>query len=207
MKNSTYSVVSRTVSTVKKSVATMPEACARRNARQVTDARRGAGRSPLPSSTVRMLVADTEMRWTATSRVGLRPLAGDQAPVPPQDRAWRHEEDRPLRAGKRLGQRCENRTVGGSELGSLDLAAQHTELVAEDGDLHVLGVLASQAPEQGADEPPGHEVEEGQSHRPMVAYPGPCCSTHAAGFLNPTGSVPRVRHNRAHAWAAVAVPR
>jgi hypothetical protein len=59
MKNSRYSVVSRTVSTVKKSVARMTEACARRNPRQVTDARRGAGRSPLPSRTVRMVVADT----------------------------------------------------------------------------------------------------------------------------------------------------
>jgi hypothetical protein len=62
MKNSTYSVVSRTVSTVKKSVATMPEACARRNARHVTDAVRGAGRSPLPRRTVRMVVADTQTR-------------------------------------------------------------------------------------------------------------------------------------------------
>jgi len=31
-------------------------------------------------------------RWTATSTVGLRPLAGHQAPVPPQDRSWRHQE-------------------------------------------------------------------------------------------------------------------
>jgi hypothetical protein len=60
MNNKTYSVVRRTVSTVKKSVAMMPAACARRNARQVTDARRGAGRSPLSSSTVRMVVADTD---------------------------------------------------------------------------------------------------------------------------------------------------
>jgi hypothetical protein len=60
MKNKTYSVVRRTVSTVKKSVAMMPAACARRNARHVTDARRGAGRSPLSSSTVRMVVADTD---------------------------------------------------------------------------------------------------------------------------------------------------
>jgi len=52
-------VLRRTVSTVKKSVATMPVACARRKARQVSDARRGAGRSPLPSSTVRIVVADT----------------------------------------------------------------------------------------------------------------------------------------------------
>jgi hypothetical protein len=51
------SVVRRTVSTVKKSAATMPVACARRNARHVTDACRGAGPSPLPRSTVQMVVA------------------------------------------------------------------------------------------------------------------------------------------------------
>jgi hypothetical protein len=39
----------------------MPAACARRKARQVTDARRGAGRSPSPSRTVRMVVADTRI--------------------------------------------------------------------------------------------------------------------------------------------------
>ncbi len=49
----------RSGSRLRSSVARMPEAWARRNVRQLTDARRGAGRSPLPSSTVRMLVADT----------------------------------------------------------------------------------------------------------------------------------------------------
>jgi hypothetical protein len=38
----TYSVLSSTVSTMKKLVARMPAACARRNARQIADARRGA---------------------------------------------------------------------------------------------------------------------------------------------------------------------
>jgi len=47
------------------------------------------------------------------------------------------------------------------ELGSLDLAAQHTELVAQDGDLDVLGALAAEASEQHANEPARHEVEEG----------------------------------------------
>jgi hypothetical protein len=36
-------------------------AWARRNVRQVTEARRGAGRNRLPSSTARMLVADTDI--------------------------------------------------------------------------------------------------------------------------------------------------
>ncbi len=78
--------------------------------------------------------------------------------------------------------------VGGSELRSLDLAAKHLELVAQDRDLDVFGVLASQVPEHHADEPACHEVKEGQGHWPIVAYPGPRCSAYTAGFLNPTGS-------------------
>jgi hypothetical protein len=42
--------------------------------------------------------------------------------------------------------------------------------VAEHGDLDVLGMLASQAPEEEVDKPACHKVEEGQSHRPIVAY-------------------------------------
>jgi hypothetical protein len=57
-----------------------------------------------------------------------------------------------VRAGKRPAQHREDRTVGGSELRSLDLAAKHLELVAQDRDLDVLGVLASQVPEHHADE-------------------------------------------------------
>jgi hypothetical protein len=110
-------------------------------------------------------------RWTAAPTVGLCPLAGHQAPVPPQDRARRHEEDRPACAGKCPAQQRQQCTVGGSELGSLHLAAQHAELVAQDGDLDVFGVLALEASEQHADESACHEVEEGQGHRPIVPEP------------------------------------
>jgi hypothetical protein len=60
--------------------------------------------------------------------------------------------------------------IGESELGPLDLAAQYLELLAEHGDLDVLGVLPSQAPEQHADESAGHEVK-GQGHRRIIAWP------------------------------------
>ena len=42
--------------------------------------------------------------------------------------------------------------------------------MAEHGDLDVFGVLAAEASEQHADKPPCHEVEEGHSQRPIVAY-------------------------------------
>jgi hypothetical protein len=70
------------------------------------------------------------------------------------------------------------------------LAAQHLELVAEHGDLDVLGVLASQAPKHHASNPARHEVEEGQDHRRIIAWPNPRCSAHPAEFLNPTLQAP-----------------
>jgi hypothetical protein len=105
--------------------------------------------------------------------------------MPPQDRSWRHEKDRPLRARKHPAQHRENRTIGGSEFRSLHLAAQHAELVAQGGDLDVFGVLAAEASEHHADESARRKVEEGESHRPIVAALGTCCSAHTAEFLNP----------------------
>ena len=67
MKNSTYSRRSRTGSTVKKSQATIPLACWRRNARQVVVARRGAGSSPWRRSVVRIAVAETRMPSRSSS--------------------------------------------------------------------------------------------------------------------------------------------
>jgi len=52
-----------------------------------------------------------------------------------------------VRAGKYPAQDREDRTVGGSELGSLDLVTEHLELVAENGTLDTFGVLATEASE------------------------------------------------------------
>jgi TIR domain len=106
--------------------------------------------------------------------------------MPPQDRVRRDKEARPAPARKRAAQQRQQCTVGGAELGPRDLAVRHLELVAEHRDLDVLGVLASQAPKQHANEPARHEVEEGQSHRRIIAWPDPHCSAHPAEFLNPT---------------------
>jgi hypothetical protein len=45
--------------------------------------------------------------------------------------------------------------------GTRPLAAQHLELVAQDRDLDVFGMLALEPPEQDAEKPAHHEVEEG----------------------------------------------
>jgi len=73
------------------------------------------------------------------------------------------------------------------ELGPRDLAVQHTELVALDGDLDILGVLALEASKQHADKPACHEVEEGQGHWPILPRPGPRRSTHTAEVSEPHG--------------------
>ena len=57
--NSTYSRCRNTVSTVRKSQATMPAACRRRNDRQVVEAGRGAGWRPLARRTLATELAET----------------------------------------------------------------------------------------------------------------------------------------------------
>jgi hypothetical protein len=59
IKNSTYNRCTQMVSTVKKSQATIPAACRRRNVCQVVVARRGAGFSPWRRSVVRIAVDET----------------------------------------------------------------------------------------------------------------------------------------------------
>src|SRR6266536_2802283 len=147
--------------------------------------------------------------WRTTApMVGLGPFAGDQPAVPPQDRVRRHQEDRPALAGKRSAQRREECTIGGLELGPLDLAAQHLELVAENGELDVFGVLAVEASQQHADKPACHEVKEGQGHRLIVPDPDSRCSALAAEVSEPhapnpgKGSCPSAPRNRDYfLWA------
>ncbi len=59
IQNSTYSVRSQTVSTVKKSQASTPCACARKNSAQDGPVRRGAGPNPYRRRSVRIVVAPT----------------------------------------------------------------------------------------------------------------------------------------------------
>ena len=68
-----------------------------------------------------------------------------------------------------MAQHCEQRTVTGAVLGPLDLAAQHLELVAQNRDLDVLGMLGLEATKQEAEESARDEVEEGQGHRRIMA--------------------------------------
>ena len=64
--------------------------------------------------------------------------AGDAAPVPTQQRVGGDQPPGSARSRQRGRDRSEQAAVGVGELGSVDLAAQHSELVAQHDDLEVL---------------------------------------------------------------------
>jgi hypothetical protein len=168
MKNNTYSRRSQIVSTVKKSQATIPAACWRRNPRQVVVARRGAGSSPqrradrgrrdlhtkvlelaldalVAPARILLGQADDELvdavveRWSPLSMTRVGPRACDEAAVPAQQRLGLHEEARPASPRQRAADRSQQRPIGGLQPGSWNLAAEHGELVTQDKDLKILG--------------------------------------------------------------------
>jgi hypothetical protein len=164
MKNSTYSRRSQTVSTVKKSQATIPAACWRRKARHDVAVRRGAGSIRWRCSVVRIAVAETRvpsrssspwMRWSPQRGFSLarrtisawsariRPRAGDQATVPAQQRLRLDKQAGPARSGQHAADCSQQGTVGGLEPWAWGLAAQDAELVAQHQEFQVLGGVAA----------------------------------------------------------------
>jgi len=71
---------------------------------------------------------------------GTRPPARDQIAVPAQQRCRGNEEDRPPVAGQNLRHGSQDQPVSGGEPRSCHLTVQHTDLVAQDRDLDVLGI-------------------------------------------------------------------
>src|SRR6266571_4364509 len=128
MKTSTYSRRSKTVSTLRKSQASVVAACWRRNERQSSSPRSGAGGTPEARRTLRTSVAETSMplelaqladdpdiapgnvlarqpqnqlahfvvdRWAAGTPMRVRPVVGDESPMPAQKRLRSDHERRP----------------------------------------------------------------------------------------------------------------
>jgi hypothetical protein len=81
-------------------------------------------------------------RGSPCSTLWVGPRAGDQTPVPAQQRLRLDEETRPARLGQDTADGGEQRPVGGLQLGSWSLAAQHGELMAQDEELKILGGVA-----------------------------------------------------------------
>src|SRR6266536_1585583 len=94
MKNSTYSVLSRIVSTVKKSQATIPAAWALRNCVHVGPERRGAGPKPCRRSNVLIVLAAPTLPVAAVVRAapptGMAATTDEEQPAAPRALAAAH---------------------------------------------------------------------------------------------------------------------
>ena len=77
-------------------------------------------------------------RWPARRSLWLGPVLNDAVPMPTQQRVGGDQPPCPARSRERGRDRCEQAAVGVGDLGSVDLAAQHSELVARHDDLKVL---------------------------------------------------------------------
>jgi hypothetical protein len=62
----------------------------------------------------------------------------DQAPVPPQECRWRHDEGRPPDARQSSTRRGQEHSIGIPKRRSANLSAQYAELVPQDHDLQFL---------------------------------------------------------------------
>jgi hypothetical protein len=77
--------------------------------------------------------------WTTWSAVREGPVPADQRTVPSEDCLPRDEERPPELSGYESGQEGDEGTVGPCEAGTGALAAQHSQLVAQNKDLCILG--------------------------------------------------------------------
>jgi len=182
--NSTYTRRSSTVSTCRKSQARMPDAWAARTAaRSATSAAardRGqrqpgsVGSSPPPPGTqARQLALDApvpparvlqrqllhqcpRLGWDRRPAQGIRigPFPLDQAAVPGQQCARRHDPVQPQAPRQHPGQGGEHGTVSPVRPRTRDLPAQHRHFVPQHEDLRVLGGVTC-APRAPASRTPG----------------------------------------------------
>jgi hypothetical protein len=79
--------------------------------------------------------------------------------MPAQQGVWLDDEAGPAGSGQRAADRGEQGAVGGLELGTWRLAAEHGELVAQDKDLQVLGGVTAGQREQ-ADRSAQRQVQQ-----------------------------------------------
>jgi hypothetical protein len=82
-------------------------------------------------------------RWTPKPAAGIRPGVGDQAAVPAQQGLGGDQEAGPVGSWQHAADGGEQGSIGRLQPRSLDLAAQHSELMAQHQDLEVLGGVAA----------------------------------------------------------------
>ena len=207
------------MSTVKKSVAKMPLAWARRNSPRsarlavvlaAARASKDVGHAALRDRDAELLQladdaqiaparvlpcqADDQLdRLFGKGRppwppVWVGPVPSDERPVPAQDRLGRDEERRPPSPGTSLAKSGDQRPVGPGEPGSADLAAEHSQLVAEHRISASLASRPSGAPEE-LKEATDQAVEEAEGHGPAGSLPRSWLVKLRIRLLDPSGCV------------------
>jgi hypothetical protein len=93
------------------------------------------------------------------------PTAGNQAPVPAQQRLGLDEEAGPAGPGRHPADRGQQRPVSGLQPGTWGLPPQHGQLMAEDEELQVLGGVAAGEQHEQLDGATQRNVGEFREHQ------------------------------------------
>jgi hypothetical protein len=104
-------------------------------------------------------------RRAATASFRVCPLPGDQAAMPAQQRARRHQPVRPQRLRQRAGQSRQDRTIRPRQPPPSSLTAQHRDLATQHQNLQVFGHLASREQGKPADHPAEDQIKKTEHHR------------------------------------------
>ncbi len=127
-------------------------------------------------------------------RIG--PAPGDHPPVPAEQRARRHQEDRPALPREQPAQRREQGPVLGLEPRSRLPAAQDLQLMAQDQDLDCVGIPGPTAEHEQFHHAAQRQVYERPHHQPSRILTGR------------RGTLPRHARDRGeHRLATIGTPR
>jgi len=131
-----------------------------------------------------------------------RPSPPHKLAMPPQQRV-RTDEERPARPPQQLAGRSKEDAVTLIQPRTGDLAAQHSQFVAEQHDLELLELARAQTQRRHRKRTPEQHVQQRHHHEAASPHPGPRRPTLGAatsserfelpdGFTHPT----RIRHSR-----------
>jgi hypothetical protein len=97
------------------------------------------------------------------------PAPPHQVGVPPQQCAWRDQHAKPASLRQDPGQRRHHRAVSPRQARLGDLPAQHRELVAQDQDFDVFGLIGTAEQDRPTQEPNEDQIQQSKSHKPDPA--------------------------------------
>jgi len=120
--------------------------------------------------------------WTTWSAVREGPAPADQRAVPSEDCLRRDEERSPELLGYESGQEGDEGTVGPGEAGTGDLAAEHSQLVAPNKDLCILGRSIRPVDANDLEHASEQTVEEGQGRDGSLTEGALAGQTRSEGF-------------------------